>query len=116
MHQAIRLRAIRFTTVPSALAQAPKKIRLFVNNRSIGFDDAESLEPAQELELTSAQSSGTEAVHLRFVRFQKVNVLSIFVVDNQEGGEVTRVDKIELIGSTAENMDMAKWSKGEPEQ
>lgn len=77
MNQSIRLRAIRFTTLPSVIASAPKKIRLFINNRNLGFDDAESLEPTQEIELTKEQASGAEAVQLRFVKFQTVGVLSV---------------------------------------
>jgi len=76
VNQSIKLRALRFTTLPSFLSSAPKKIRLFVNQSSTGFDEAESHEPAQELELTEAQAKGSEAVHLRFVRFQSVSHLS----------------------------------------
>lgn len=72
-----RVRAIRFTTLPSAIAQAPKTIRVFVNNPSLGFDDADSLEAAYEVELSPAQASGAEAVQLRFVRFQTVSTLSV---------------------------------------
>ena len=113
MNQSIRLRAIRFTTLPSVIDQAPKKIRLFLNNRNLGFDDAESLEPAQEIELTKAQGSGVEAVQLRFVKFQTVQTLAIFVENNQGGGDVTRIDKLELIGTNGETSDWSNFNKPE---
>lgn len=77
MNQSTKIRAIRLVTLPSAAAQAPKTIKLFVNRANLGFDDAESEEPAQEIEVTEAQARGDEAIQLRFVRFQNVSVLSV---------------------------------------
>ncbi|GAA5876561.1 hypothetical protein JCM16303_003580 [Sporobolomyces ruberrimus] len=116
VNQSIKLRALRFTTLPSALKSAPKSIRLFVNKSSVGFDDAESQEPAQELELTEAQAKGDEAVQLRFVRFQNVSHLSIFVASNQGGEDVTRIDKLDLIGVPIEGTaDLAGLQKNDDE-
>ncbi|SCZ93851.1 BZ3500_MvSof-1268-A1-R1_Chr6-3g08925 [Microbotryum saponariae] len=112
--QALRIRAIRFKTISSKLPQAPKKIRLFVNAGStLTFDDAESLEPAQEIELSEKQAKGEEAVQLRFVRFQNVTLLSVFVASNQGGEEVTRLDGLELIGASIDGTDMSALSKGD---
>lgn len=112
MNSVSRVRAIRFTTLPSVISQGPKTIRIFVNNPTISFDDAGSLEPAHEAELTEAQVSGKEALQLRFVRFQAVTSISIFVKDNQEGGDITRIDKIELIGSEVNHTDVGKLDRG----
>ncbi|SCV67450.1 BQ2448_5061 [Microbotryum intermedium] len=112
--QALRIRAIRFKTVASKLGHAPKKIRLFVNaGATLTFDDAESLEPAQELELTEKQAKGEEAVQLRFVRFQNVTLLSIFVAGNQGDEDVTRLDGLELIGASIDGTDMSALQKGD---
>ncbi|KDE07093.1 hypothetical protein MVLG_02663 [Microbotryum lychnidis-dioicae p1A1 Lamole] len=112
--RALRIRAIRFKTISSKLSQAPKKIRLFVNAGStLTFDDAESLEPAQEIELTEKQAKGEEAVQLRFVRFQNVTLLSVFVASNQGDEEVTRLDGLELIGASIDGTDMSALSKGD---
>lgn len=77
MNQSVRIRAIRLSTLPSSFAQAPKTLRLFVNNPTLGFDDAESLEPAQEVEVSEKQARGEESIQLRFVRFQSVATLSV---------------------------------------
>lgn len=116
MSQTVKLRALRFTTADSDKDKAPKTIRLFVNNRNLGFDDAASLEAVQEIVLTEAQASGSESVGVRFVRFQGVQVLSIFVVDNQGGGDVTRIDGLDLIGSGVDTTDMKNFAKVEEEQ
>lgn len=49
-----------------------------------------SLEPK---DLTGQQ------VNLRYVKFQNVQNVQIFVKDNQSGGEVTQLDYIGFIGS-----------------
>ncbi|GAA5830576.1 hypothetical protein JCM5353_002917 [Sporobolomyces roseus] len=116
VNQSIKLRALRFTTLSSSLSSAPKKIRLFVNQSSVGFDEAESQEPAQEVELTEAQAKGSEAVQLRFVRFQSVSHLSIFVASNQGEEDVTRVDKLDLIGVPIEGTaDLSGLGKNDEE-
>ncbi|KAM0755035.1 DUF1000-domain-containing protein [Meredithblackwellia eburnea MCA 4105] len=113
LQQTTKIRALRFKTVDSAAASAPKTIKLFVNRPNLGFDDAEGEEGAQEIVLTEAQTKGTESVQLRFVRFQSVSALSIFVSDNQGGEDVTRIDKLELLGVTVDGTDMSQLSKGE---
>lgn len=58
----------------------PKTLRLFTNRQNaIGFDEAESVEPTQELELTetSYDAEGTAIINLRFVKFQRVNTLTV---------------------------------------
>ncbi|GAA5890606.1 hypothetical protein JCM5296_004312 [Sporobolomyces johnsonii] len=116
VNQSIKLRALRFSTLPSSLPQAPKSIKLFVNQSSLGFDEAESQEAAQEFELTEDQAKGLEAVQLRFVRFQNVSHLTIFVASNQGDEDSTRIDKLELIGVPIEGTaDLAGLKKMDDE-
>ncbi|ODN75241.1 thioredoxin [Cryptococcus amylolentus CBS 6039] len=81
-------------------SQAPKTIKLFINQPNIGFDEADSLTPAQEIELTADQVKG-DKIELRFVRFQNVRSLHILVKDNQEVEETTRIDSIDLFGAVS---------------
>ncbi|GAA5835141.1 hypothetical protein JCM9279_007209 [Rhodotorula babjevae] len=113
LQQAIKLRALRFTTLSSHLAHAPKTVRLFVNAPSTDFDT--SAEPAQEVVLDEEQAKGSKLVELRFVRFQSVTHLSIFVVDNQGDEDVSRIDKLELIGLEVAGTKMSDLQKGEEE-
>jgi PITH domain len=62
------------------MGHRPKTLRLFTNRQNaIGFDEAESVEPTQELELTetSYDAEGTAIINLRFVKFQRVNTLTV---------------------------------------
>lgn len=43
-------------------------------------------------------SSG-QPVNLRYVKFQNVQNIQLFIKDNQSGGEVTQLDYIGFIGS-----------------
>jgi len=112
---ALKIKALKFKSATGEEDKAPKRIKLFVNNPTLGFDDAESLEPAQELTLTPSQASGSQPVELRYVRFQKVNSLQVFVLDNQGGGDVTRLYGVEVYG--ADTGDAADWDafKKKPE-
>lgn len=42
---------------------------------------------------------GTQVVNLRYVKFQNVQNIQVFIKDNQSGGEVTQLDYIGFIGS-----------------
>jgi hypothetical protein len=96
--QSVKLFALRFKTAESSLDSAPKTIKIFSDTLSLGFDEAASQPASQEFTLTKDQASGKELVMLRFVKFQKINAISIFVVDNQEGGDVTRLDRLDIYG------------------
>ncbi len=45
------------------------------------------------------------------MKFQSVNILSIFIEDNQEEEETTQVQKIVLYGSTGETMNVNEIKK-----
>jgi hypothetical protein len=79
--------------------QAPKNVKLFINQLSMDFGDAETLQPAQEIELKRSEVVGGSKIELRFVRFQSVRNLHILVKDNQEDEETTRIDSIDLFGT-----------------
>ena len=72
--------------------RAPRDIKLFVNRNALGFDDAEDDEAEQAFCLEPAQLG--ERLELRFVRFQSVDRLSLFVASNQDGGETTAVSGV----------------------
>ena len=97
--QSVKLFALRFTTSEAQSASAPKTIRVFSDALTIGFDEASTQTPAQEFQLTKNQALGKDLVLLRYVKFQKVNSIALFIQDNQEGEEITRLDKLEIFGS-----------------
>ncbi|WWD21925.1 thioredoxin [Kwoniella shandongensis] len=94
---------IRSISIFSAISpsQAPKEIKLFINTPNIDFADTENLTPAQELDLTESQVKG-DKIELRFVRFQSVRSLHILVKSNQEDEETTRIDSIDIFGTSGD--------------
>uniref|UniRef100_A0A3B4BD42 PITH domain-containing protein n=1 Tax=Periophthalmus magnuspinnatus TaxID=409849 RepID=A0A3B4BD42_9GOBI len=63
----------------TAISQAPKQVKLFINlPRSMDFDDAEHSEATQSLELCEEDYKDEGLIPLRYVKFQ--NVQSVTVV------------------------------------
>ncbi|KAH8108210.1 DUF1000-domain-containing protein [Cristinia sonorae] len=101
-NQTVRPRSIVIQTSESHIAQGPKRIKLFINRPAIGFEDvedAEEPEAAQVIELTEEQVKSGKPIPLRFVRFQSVNILHIFVQSNFGDEDVTRIDAVDVLGS-----------------
>lgn len=55
--------------------QAPKRVKLFVNRPSLGFDEAENEQGVQEFEVKGGKEG--EKVDLRLVKFQGVQSLHV---------------------------------------
>ncbi len=92
----------------------PKTIRLYTNRpHNLGFDEAEDIQPTQEIEIseTDWNSNGTASLGLRFVRFQNLTSLVVFIVDGDGDSEKVRIDRIRLIGESGEKREMGKLEK-----
>jgi hypothetical protein len=87
---------------------APQVVKLFSGQTSIGFQEAEEQEAVQTLNLSSKEVDEGEPVTLRFVKFQNVTTLQLFVQSNF-GADTTRIERIELWGTLAETVDMKAW-------
>jgi len=98
-NQTVRIRSLVLHT--ANVSQAPLKIKLLINRPSVGFEDVEDAEEdevAQVLEVTREQVAESKRIPLRFVRFQSVNSLHIFVASNQGGEDETRIDSLDIYG------------------
>jgi hypothetical protein len=101
----------------------PRRIELYTNRpHNLGFEEAEDTPAVQTIDLTPAswqeeQGGGATAViETRFVKFQNVSSLVVFVVDAEHEAERTRVDRIRLVGELGEKKVMGKLQKvGEDE-
>ncbi|KAK6529715.1 hypothetical protein TWF281_008878 [Arthrobotrys megalospora] len=91
----------------------PSKIKLFVNKPNIvGFDDAESMVATQEIEIGEGDwKDGTIAINTRFVKFQSVFSLNVFIEDAEGDAEKVRVDRIRVVGEVGEKRDLGKLEK-----
>lgn len=97
----------------------PKTIKLFTNRpHNLGFDEADDIDPTQTIEIGEADwnSNGTANLPLRFVRFQNISSLVIFVVDGDGDGDKVRLDRVRLIGESGEKREMGKLEKIGDEQ
>lgn len=92
----------------------PKTIKLYINKpHNLGFDEADSTPPTQQVVLTNNDwnAAGTANVALRFVKFQNITSLVIFVVNGDGISEKLRLDRIRLIGESGEKREMGKLEK-----
>ncbi|KAF8503722.1 PITH domain-containing protein [Russula emetica] len=99
-NQAVRIKSIVLHTATNS-HEGPKLIKLLINKSALGFEDvedAEEPEAALVQELTEDTVKEGRQIDLKFVRFQSVNSLHIFVSSNQGGEEVTRIDAIDILG------------------
>jgi hypothetical protein len=97
----------------------PRRIKLFTNKpHNLGFDEAEDLTAIQVIELgeNDWNAEGTANIGLRYVKFQNINSLVLFVADGDgsNDSEKTRIDRIRLIGETGEKREMGKLEKISP--
>ncbi|CAE6414691.1 unnamed protein product [Rhizoctonia solani] len=114
-NQAVRIRSIIIHA--EDLPHAPKAIKLAINRSSIGFEDVESAaEPdmAQVIEELSPEDiTNSRRIALRYVRFQSVRSLHIFVASNHGGEDETRINAIDVFGQPVETTKMANFHAAE---
>lgn len=80
-NQTVRVRGISIQC--SQESQAPKLIKIVVNNPNIGFDevqDASEPQVAQVIELDAETATSGNLIPLRFVRFQSVLSLHVSTI------------------------------------
>ena len=69
--------------------------------------------PTQVVELSEKDwnKDGTASIGLRYVKFQNINSLVMFVVESEGDSEKVRLDRIRLIGEAGEKREMGKLEK-----
>ncbi|QDZ17705.1 galactose-binding domain-containing protein [Chloropicon primus] len=90
---------------------APSAIKVFVNRSSVGFDEAESEVGTQTLELESDDVLEGKPVALKYVKFQKVQSVTVFISSNFDDEDVTKLSKLVLFGTPQFTTNMGEWEK-----
>jgi len=93
-----------------------KSIRLFINQpQTLDFDQVSSRESVQDITFTKDQIVECKPASLKYVKFQNVQNLLIFVQDNLENTETTVIEKMKIIGQpiTTTKMDDFKRVTGQ---
>ncbi|KAG0380144.1 Thioredoxin-like protein 1 [Mortierella sp. AD032] len=110
-NQAIKLHSLRI--IPKDIAHAPKTVKLYVNKLHLGFDEADSVEETQTITLSEKDYEGNGLISLRFVKFQNVTSVILFVEDNLNDEETTQIKQLVFIGSPLDGTDMSALKKVE---
>lgn len=96
-NQVVKIHSIKIKAPPT---HGPKNVRLFINQpRTMDFDMAESHVSVQDLVVEQKDLESGAPIQLRFVKFQNVQNIQLFVKDNQSGEETTIIDHLAFIGS-----------------
>ena len=93
----------------------PKTLKIYLNRPHVlGFEEADDIPATQTVELKASdwdEATATAKVELRFVKFQNVSSLVIFVVDGDGDGERVRVDRVRVLGESGEKRELGKLEK-----
>ncbi|KAJ2802796.1 hypothetical protein H4R20_003142 [Coemansia guatemalensis] len=104
-NQPIKLHSIM---LKAPLDKAPKNIKIYANRTDVEFDDVDTAEATQEIEMTKdIYENGGGVVNLRYVRFQNINTITIFVADNLGDEEVTAISQLAFIGTAVNSANMS---------
>lgn len=96
-NQAVKIHSIKMKA-PSK--HAPKNVKLFINQPvTLDFDAASSAIPVQQLEISPKDAEMGNLINLRYVKFQNVTTILLFIADNQSGDEKTVIENLTFIGS-----------------
>ena len=91
------------------LSTAPLTLKTFANRAPMGFDDVESIEPTEVLEIQEGEYQGD--IILNFVKYQNVANITIFIENNRDGGDVTEMSTLEVHGNAILSSDMNNLKK-----
>lgn len=96
-NQPVKIHSLKFISKSSG----PKTIKTFVNQTSVSFDSQDL--PVEEFRLEKEDlNEESMPKGLKFVKYQNVYQLTIFVVDNQDDEEVTVLERLIIYGSPLE--------------
>mmetsp|Transcript_41999 Transcript_41999/g.50913 ORF Transcript_41999/g.50913 Transcript_41999/m.50913 type:complete len:187 (-) Transcript_41999:568-1128(-) len=91
--------------------KAPKTVKLFVNRESLGFDEASSETAAQTIELSPEDLAKGNSINLKFVKFQNVRSLTIFVESNHGDEDTTIINHLSFTGCPVDTTNMNDLKK-----
>ncbi|KAL8737341.1 MAG: hypothetical protein Q9181_001758 [Wetmoreana brouardii] len=93
----------------------PRTIKLYTNRAHVlGFEEAEDIPATQTVSLKPQDwdgTTGTAKIELRFVKFQNVSSVVLFVLDGDGDGEKVRIDRLRIVGERGEKRELGKLEK-----
>ncbi|KAL8827068.1 MAG: hypothetical protein Q9191_003409, partial [Dirinaria sp. TL-2023a] len=102
-------------TEAADIPMRPRTIQVYTNRAHVlGFEEAEDVPATQSITLRPSDWSAetaTSRIDLRFVKFQNVTSLVLFVVDGDGQSDKVRIDRIRIIGEIGEKRELGKLEK-----
>uniref|UniRef100_A0AAV1UZX9 PITH domain-containing protein n=1 Tax=Peronospora matthiolae TaxID=2874970 RepID=A0AAV1UZX9_9STRA len=96
--------------VAPASDEAPRIIKLIVNRPNLSFSDGSDVEPVQTIELKKSDFLPENDVELRFVKFQSVKNITLFVEANY-GADETVISSLTFFGEPLAGTNMNDLKK-----
>ncbi|XP_047088890.1 PITH domain-containing protein At3g04780-like [Lolium rigidum] len=106
--QVIKLHSVLFKGPEE---EGPKSVKLFSNKEHMGFSNVNDFPPSDSVDLSSSHLLESKPVTLKYVKFQNVRSLTMFIEDNQSGADITQIQKIALYGTTVDTTNMKDLKK-----
>lgn len=119
----LKVHTLHITSVPPKdtdpeaddIPMRPKTIQLYTNRAHVlGFEEAEDIPATQSITLQQQDWDSTTAtakVELRYVKFQNVSSLVLFVLDGDGDGERVRIDRLRIVGEKGSKRELGKLEK-----
>lgn len=108
-NQVVKLHSIKLNGPED---KGPRTVKIFINQpKSLDFDSAEAMDCIQTLELGPEDIQNGVIIPLRFVKFQAVTNITLFVRDNQGGTETTQIDQLSFYGTPASTTNMSEFKR-----
>ncbi|KAF9276498.1 PITH domain-containing protein 1 [Mortierella alpina] len=95
----VKLKSISLRTDPGETA--PRKMKAFINQDDLDFDNAESTVPTQEWDLVEDSYGQVAEYSTRVAKFSSIRSLTLFFSENF-GGDTTKISFIGLKGEFSE--------------
>jgi hypothetical protein len=88
-------------------------VKIYANRNNLGFEDIDDVDPTTELELSNEDlRESADPITLKFVNYQRVKSLTIFIEDNA-GGDVSALGALKIFGKPVATTNMADFKKQE---
>ncbi|KAI8814575.1 thioredoxin-like protein 1-like protein [Cladochytrium replicatum] len=109
-NQAVKLHSLK---VVASGENAPKAIKTFVNRpQTVGFDEADGLPETETLTFTEKEfDSGAALKALRYVKYQGVHSVQLFIPGNLGDAETTVIKQLIFYGTPVETTKMTDIKK-----